>query len=471
MAIPPWTVDLIRRGLSDVARKASQPETIERLKNQAGEILQDLPQTAARGIDAVMRSAESGKKSVQRWTRKHTTLAIPMLNATGVLCDASGTGVPLDDSILELGFELLSGDTVTDDELTQKLQRRLDRAIPGADEHSALVAHQFDAAIAAIALLASDERPVVLHRGHAIRLPSGRALPAVLADTTANRRVVEVGGINRVDVADFAGLASCVVVLADDGNRGVELFDFETLAAKSSSAGKQDAIQVVVLPVGTVRESGKAGLPSAESLLNAGADLVVVAGGPLASGPPCGVLVGRRECIQRIRHQEAWRALSAPDSVTAMMTMAIETSANTNNLIATALPTPMDRLLTTAEENLHGRAERLSTRLLGNDLIAKCEVGAAEAKITDDGRWKIPSRQLRIRHQHLSAQDWVDKLRGDVPAVFANVDGDDLVLDLRWIAAADDAKLADAISGHAVERDSVKRDAASQVSSQQMGEV
>ena len=67
MALPPWTIELLRRGLSDVARRASEPETLEKLKTQATEILQDLPQTAARGIDAVMRSAEAGKKTVQRW--------------------------------------------------------------------------------------------------------------------------------------------------------------------------------------------------------------------------------------------------------------------------------------------------------------------------------------------------------------------------------------------------------------------
>ena len=49
--------------LGEVARKASDPETLEKLKAQATEILQDLPETAARGINAVMRSAEAGKRT------------------------------------------------------------------------------------------------------------------------------------------------------------------------------------------------------------------------------------------------------------------------------------------------------------------------------------------------------------------------------------------------------------------------
>ena len=80
MALPPWTIEVLRRGLTDVARKASEPQTLEKIRSQATEMLQELPQTAARGIDAVLRTAEAGKRSVEQWSRKHTALAIPMLN-------------------------------------------------------------------------------------------------------------------------------------------------------------------------------------------------------------------------------------------------------------------------------------------------------------------------------------------------------------------------------------------------------
>ena len=47
----------------------------------------------------------------------------------------------------------------------------------------------------------------------------------------------------------------------------------------------------------------------------------------------------------------------------------------------------------------------------------------------------------------MSAATWRQELIEDSPSVIANVDGDDLCLDLRWIAAADDAKLGEAIGG------------------------
>ena len=73
MALPPWTIELLRRGINDVARKASEPETIEKIKKQATEILNDLPQTAAKSIDAMMRTAEAEENSQALVAKAHHT--------------------------------------------------------------------------------------------------------------------------------------------------------------------------------------------------------------------------------------------------------------------------------------------------------------------------------------------------------------------------------------------------------------
>ena len=127
MALTPWTVELIRRGLTDVARKAGDTEALEKIKSQASEILSDLPETAARGIESVIRSAESSMQTVQRWARQHTALSVPVLNATGTLQNAIGSGVGLAPLATELGQELLGGDTIAGETLEQRLDRRFSR--------------------------------------------------------------------------------------------------------------------------------------------------------------------------------------------------------------------------------------------------------------------------------------------------------------------------------------------------------
>ncbi len=429
MSLPPWTIEFLRRGLNDVARRATEPETLEKIKSQATEMLQDLPQTAARGIDAVMRGAEAGKKSVQRWSRKHTALAIPMLNASGVFMHESGTGVPLADPVLEVGRELMVGDTIQGPAMNQRLGKRLQRFLPAGGDHAIAITSNFSSALTAFSLLV-QQRQLVVHRAHAVRLPGGLPLPDAFGMLVPV--IQEVGSVSGVDAADFYGLESFCAILADGGRAPVELLDFNG----------QDAMQAVVLPVATLAASPHDSIPSAESMLTAGADFVIMPGDGMAGGPPCGIVVGREKEILRIQQSSAWPALAASDAVQAMMAVALETAASGSDQI------PVRALLSTSEENLRGRAERLATRLSGTDRIKSCQITAEDARIYSSGRWRFPSRQLRLRHDSLTAEAWASQLRDDLPALFATVHDDDLCVDLRWIAASDDSKLAEALGGN-----------------------
>jgi L-seryl-tRNA(Ser) seleniumtransferase len=304
----------------------------------------------------------------------------------------------------------------------------LQRLLPAGGDYSIAVASNFPAALTAFSLLV-EHRQLVVHRGHAVRLPGGRALTdsfGVLLPV-----IQEVGSIDRVELSDFAGLESFCAIMADGGERGVELLDF---------AGR-DAMQAVVLPVGTLASSSHEQIPSAESTLSAGADFVIMPGDGLCGGPSCGILVGRRQEIERIKESAAWPALAACEAIQAMMLVTLETAA------ASAEQVPVLALLNTSQENLRNRAERMATRLDGSDAIANSRVTTDEARLTADGRWRFPSQQLRLRHASLSADAWANGLQEKYPAVMTTVDGNDVCVDLRWIAAADDAKLAEALGG------------------------
>ncbi len=428
MAIPPWTIELLRRGLSDVARKASEPETLEKIKTQATEILHDLPETAARGIDAVMRGAEAGKKSVQRWSRKHTALAIPMLNASGVLMNDEGSGVPLSDQAIEVGRELMVGDTIRGPAMEERLSKRLQRLLPVGGDYAIAITSSFPSALTAFSLLV-QQRQLVVHRSHAVRLPGGLPLPDAFGMLVPV--IQEVGSVGGISVSDFDALEKFCLIMADGGQRDVELLDF---------AGR-DAMQAVVLPVATMAASSHDRIPSAEAILTAGADFVIMPGDGVCGGPPCGILIGRAPEIRQIKQSSAWQGLAASDAVRAMLAVSLEAVASNSDQI------PVRALLSTSQENLRGRAERLATRLSGSDSIASCQVTADDARLTHDGRWRFASRQVRLRHKSMSAVDWANDLREELPAVFASVDGDDLRVDLRWIAAADDGKLAETLGG------------------------
>jgi len=98
-------------------------------------------------------------------------------------------------------------------------------------------------------------------------------------------------------------------------------------------------------------------------------------------------------------------------------------------------------------KNLRGRAERLATRLSGSDDIRNVQITAEDARLIDDGRWRLPSRQICVTHESIEAKDWQKKLLEDLPAIAVNCHGDAICVDLRWISASDDSRLAEALGG------------------------
>lgn len=431
MAIPPWTVELLRRGIVDVASKAGEPANLRRLKEQASGILQDLPESAARGIQRVIQTAESGKESVQRWSRRHTSLAVPLLNASGVLYHPMGTGVPIDQRVVDVGQEVLRGDVVLGAGMADRITRRLQRcfadyALADHGGVSIAIAASFPAALSAVSLVGT-RRTLVIHRRHAVRLDGGVPLPEAFGCVLP--MVTEVGGCDRIDAEDFEGIERPCLISADDGQTGFEPIELPG-----------DAIRVHVLPIGVLADSPNRFVPSAESLLRGGADLVVLPGDAIAGGPPCGILVGRREEIDMIRESASWTALEASIAVHAMMAVAAETVAEGSSEIR-----PIDALISTSEDNLRDRAERLATRLSGTESIASARVTDDPARITEAGRWRIPSRQVVLTHAAVDAESWARKLAEDLPAVAVTAAEGTIRVDLRWLDPAHDGPLAESL--------------------------
>lgn len=433
MALPPWTVEFLRRSLADVAKRASEPETLQRIKTQAAELLNELPETAARGLDRVMRTAESNKESVRRWTRKHTALSIPMLNATGVMFHPEGTGVPVSDETISAGVEVLRGDTIGGEAMQERLDRRLARLV-SADRGIAIT-ESFLATLSWLTMLL-PEHELVLHRHHSVRLPSGESLARAIP------MVTEIGASDSVDEKDFFDVE-------DSKPLGIIQADVGSVACKPIALPRRQhpSIQIAVLPLATFATIDVARIsspiPSALGMLDAGFDLVVLSGAGLAGGPNCGVIVGKSELIETIRSCHTWEMVGAnaalgPASMT-MMLVTLETA------VATIDALPISSLLLTSEENLKGRAERLALRISAHELIASNQVTDAAARLTAAGRWTLPSRQVRLRHRELSSSDWAMKLREQIPSVWVGVDGEEVVIDLRWVSPADDAKIADAL--------------------------
>ncbi len=445
MAIPPWAVEALRRGVGGVIDKVPS-DAIDQLKKRASDLLAELPQTAARSVDVVMRTAKASKESLQRWSRRYTALVTPVVNASGCLSHPQVCGVPLSNEACDVVAEALQSGALSSPTAQDRLSRRLAKCLESTD-YGILVASSLDAACLAIAS-ANRACPLYFHRSQSLRLPSGAPIPDAFGASAGaqENRIHEIGSVSGVDAADVRGIADRAVLIAvDNGNENSIWFRSLWEGQKTPS----ESIRVVYLPVIDWSSAEPAtvipALPSLKSTLDTVADIVITPGDGGLGGPRCGLIVGNQQQMESIAKSAAWPALAADVATQAALTVTLEsiTSGNRDHV-------PVQTMLLTSEENLRSRAERLMTRIAAEPTIRNCQITATPATLSPAGQWSLPSRQLVLTHRDLSSRDWTNKLLAEVPAVIVGCEPEAIVVDLRWIQPSDDAALVATLVGHAV---------------------
>lgn len=233
----------------------------------------------------------------------HTNLGRAPLSAAA---QAALSGVAAGYSSLEV--DLASGERGSRNAHLESLLT----AVTGAEAGFA-VNNAASGVVLALAALASG-REAVVGRGELIEIGGGFRLPDVMHASGA--RMVEVGTTNRTYAADYAaalGPDSALLLKVHRSNFQVSGFVHEASLPKMVELGRSRGVAVVHdLGSGCLVDLTAVGLPqepTVQASVAAGADLVIVSGDKLLGGPQAGVIVGRREAVDRCRRHPLARAM------------------------------------------------------------------------------------------------------------------------------------------------------------------
>jgi L-seryl-tRNA(Ser) seleniumtransferase len=174
-----------------------------------------------------------------------------------------------------------------------------------------------------------------------------------------------------------------------------------------------------------------AGEPDARSAIEVGADLVCFSGDKLLGGPQAGVLAGRRDLVEMCRRHPIARAVRADKLTLAAMEATLWAHATGRRT-----EIPAWRMLETPAEEIGARAAVVATAL-PPDVDASLIDGES---VTGGGALpgrSIPTMLISIRHAKPEAV--AAALRAHDPPVIARVERGALLVDLRTVAADDDA--------------------------------
>jgi L-seryl-tRNA(Ser) seleniumtransferase len=319
-------------------------------------------------------------------------------------------------------------------------------ALTGAED--AMVVGNNAAALALAVGLAGRRGAVVVSRGELVEIGGGVRIPEILA--RAGIRLIEVGTTNRTRAADFeaplAGGEARIVLRVHPSNFTISGFtESADLAAVGAIAHEHGAIVIDDLGSGALLDTASFGLahePTPTERLAQGADLVLFSGDKLVGGPQAGLIVGRRDLVDRLRRDPLARAVRPDKAILAGVaaTLAIYRAGRATTDI------PVWQMIALPQEVLRPRAEWI----VG---VGPSVAGRSDLRVIDlespVGGGSLPMQVLPsagVSVPVASATRAAALLRRGPDRILARIVDDAIAFDLRTVSPFDDATLARRIS-------------------------
>jgi L-seryl-tRNA(Ser) seleniumtransferase len=283
-------------------------------------------------------------------------------------------------------------------------------------------------------------REVVLSRGELVEIGGSFRVPEILASSRARLR--EIGTTNRTHLRDYAGAIgqdTGMLLKVHRSNFELRGFTHDVGLAELAPLAREHELPLVEdLGSGSFVDLRPHGLPEppAQHGLEEGADLVLFSGDKLLGGPQAGIVLGRRELVERLRQSPLARALRVDKMTLAALhwTLLGLLSGDAERRI------PVLRMLTAEPGTLRRRAERIAKGL------ASCVAGAVSVEPQSSlvGGGALPDLEIpgfaacfAPAPADGSAQEIARKLRLGDPPLVVRVRNEALLIDPRTLDEAD----------------------------------
>ena len=316
-------------------------------------------------------------------------------------------------------------------------------------EAATVVNNNAAATMLVLAALSGDKETIV-SRGQLIEIGGSFRLPDVMAISRA--RMVEVGTTNRTHLRDYAKAIteeSAVIFRAHPSNYRVVGFTKEVaLTELVNLAHERGLIMVDDLGAGALVGLERFGLPhepTVQESIAAGADVVLSSADKLIGAAQGGLIVGKAECIERIRKHPLARALRPDKSALMVLERTLQLFRDPDRLAAEH---PLYRMLTVSADELRGRADELAGAIRQAAPATDVQVVAGVGYL---GSGSLPMEELATWQVTLAVDgvkpgELARRLRMDEACVFTRIEDERVVLDVRTLDGGHASQIAAAVA-------------------------
>lgn len=368
-----------------------------------------------------------------------------VINATGVILHTNLGRAPLSEeargamldaalSYSNLEYDLDAGERGTRYTHAEELLTRL----TGAE--AALVVNNNAAAVMFILRAFAEGREVVISRGQLVEIGGGFRVPDVLRQSGAS--MVEVGTTNRTRVEDYAnaiGDRTALLLRVHSSNFRIVGFTEQVSLEQLSALGHERELLVADdLGSGALIDTSAYGLahePMPQESLRSGADLVSFSGDKLLGGPQAGIIVGKRQLVDRLKKHPLARALRV-DKITLAGLQATLLHYLKNE---EARKIPVWQMIAATPQQIEAKAAAWAERWAKSGL----NVNVIDAQSTVGGG-SLPGETLPTRAVALNVRApdaFAARLRRNSPPIVTRIDEQRVLVDPRTILPQDEELL------------------------------
>jgi L-seryl-tRNA(Ser) seleniumtransferase len=310
-------------------------------------------------------------------------------------------------------------------------------ALTGAE--AATIVNNNAAAVLLVLNTLAEGHEVIVARGELIEIGGSFRMPDVMAKSSARLR--EVGTTNRTYLNDYAraiGPDTALLLKVHPSNYRIVGFTAEVSLAELVELGSHHGLPVMEdLGSGALIDLSAYGLPReplVEESVKAGAAIVTFSGDKLLGGPQAGLIVGKREFIDKVKANPLKRALRCGKLTLAALSATLRLYLRSPDLGA-MLPTlrmlgrSAAELSEMAEQVKRALAARLGSSFQLETIMTAAQVGSGALPMEEIKSWAVA-----ISHKELSPEVIAAKFRHARPPIIGRIERDRFVLDLRSVS-------------------------------------
>ena len=438
--------------IKDLESSYSRPFVVEVVR----QVLEESRLSISRGESAP--SSDGLVKSVRDRVRTLAEPSLrPVVNATGVVLHTNLGRAPLSQEAMaameeasksysNLEFDLETGARGHRDVHVSSLLCRLTGA-----EDAMVVNNNASAVLLALTALCK-KKEVIVSRGQAVEIGGGFRIPDVMRQSGA--KLIEVGTTNCTYVADYEQAVTprtAALLRVHSSNFKVVGFAEEVTVGDLVRLGEQKGLPVFDdLGSGCLLDTTKFGLspePKVQDSISAGAALAMFSGDKLLGGPQAGIIVGKKQLVERLRKHPLARAVRIDKTrlagLAATLTHYLKGEAEQKVPVWQMISMPLDEIERRAQE-WAGHLGTLGAVVDGESVVG----GGSLPGSTLPTRLVVVKGSPRARGPSL-AQGLAERLRANQPPVIARIEGNALLLDPRTVLLNEDQAVVEALQNAA----------------------